>query len=166
MRTLRPCELPISMRVCGPHPPHTITVDHADLLVFPSDITDTSRGSTGRASMTRKPVQRANTPIAANRSPRFRHARNQQRTARRLASRSSAVSMWWDALRQPRPEFFTPMSLSLALGGPTNGFAAALRWLGWRNTVRRVHGTKVTLWLPPTTTIKPRPVGRPRIYAP
>jgi hypothetical protein len=66
----------------------------------------------------------------------------------------------------PRPTFFTPMSLALSLGSPMRRMAAALRWLGWCRVVRRVRGSPVTLWLPPSTTIQPRPRGRPRIYEP
>lgn len=93
-----------------------------------------------------------------------RQARNQARAARKLASRTSTVTMWWRGLTVPRPDFFTPMSLALSLGQPMRRMAAALRWLGWRRVVRRVHGVQVLLWLPPTSTIKPRPVGRPRVY--
>ena len=91
-------------------------------------------------------------------------ARTQARAARRLASRTAAVTVWWNAMSDPKPDFFTPWSLALSLGHPMRRMAAALRWLGWQRVKRRVHGDQVHLWLPPTTAIKPRPIGRPRIY--
>jgi hypothetical protein len=115
--------------------------------------------------MTRKSTSRPSNPATRGRPSRFNQARIRQRAARRLASRSALVSVWWDALSYPRPESFTPLALRIAFGGPSNRFSAALRWLGWTHTVRRVHGSKATLWLPPASTVKPRPVGRPRIYA-
>jgi hypothetical protein len=95
---------------------------------------------------------------------RFKKARTKARAARRLASRAAAVSIWWTRLATPRPEFMTPMTLAVSLGYPIRRMAAALRWLGWRKIIRRVHGQQVPLWLPPTSTIRPRPKGRPRLY--
>jgi hypothetical protein len=95
---------------------------------------------------------------------RFKKARTEARATRRLASRTAAVSIWWTRLATPRPEFMTPKTLAVSLGYPIRRMAAALRWLGWRKIIRRIHGQQVPLWLPPTSTIKPRPKGRPRIY--
>lgn len=104
-------------------------------------------------------------PSTKSRASR-RQARIQTRASRRLASRTASVAIWWNALPRPHPEFFTPMALSLSLGKPMRRMAAALRWLGWRRIVRRVRGAQVPLWLPPTTSIKPRSIGRPRLYEP
>jgi len=99
-------------------------------------------------------------------TPRQRNnsVRNEKRRARRLASRTAVITVWWNGQPNPRPDFYTPLSLALALGKPSNRFAPALRWLGWRCIHRLVHGSKATLWLPPTSTIQPRPRGRPRLY--
>ena len=94
----------------------------------------------------------------------FKNARTVSRAARRLASRTAAITVWWNRQPAPRPNFLTPMTLALSLGYPVRRMAAALRWLGWRQIIRRVRGKQVTLWLPPSTTLKPRPQGRPRIY--
>ena len=96
--------------------------------------------------------------------PSFKKARTAARVARRLASRTAATALWWERLSAPRPNFLTSMTLALSLGHPIRRMAAALRWLGWRQIIRRVHGRQVPLWLPPSTTLKPRPRGRPRIY--
>lgn len=93
-------------------------------------------------------------------------ARAQARAARRLASRAALISTWWDGLPAPRPTYLTPLALSAALGQSTQSLAAALRWLGWRRIIRRVHGAQVPLWVPPGSTLTPRPPGRPRLYAP
>jgi hypothetical protein len=73
--------------------------------------------------------------------------------------------MWWDAVTVPRPDFYTPLALSAALGQPMRRVAAALRWLGWQKIIRRVYGKQVPLWLPPSSAIMPRKPGRPRLYA-
>lgn len=96
----------------------------------------------------------------------FKRARTVARIARRLASRTATVSIWWDRLPTPRPNYLTPATLALSLGYPIRRMGGALRWLGWRKIVRRMWGLQVPLWLPPTTTLKPRPRGRPRIYHP
>ena len=108
-----------------------------------------------------KPLRRP--PSAAKAA--FRNAQMQSRAARRLASRTAYVVNWWTAMPQPRPEFMTPLTLQVSLGQPIRRMAAALRWLGWRKIVRRMHGSPVPLWLPPTSHIKPRARGRPRLYA-
>ena len=95
---------------------------------------------------------------------RFKKVRTAARAARRLASRTAATALWWERQASPRPEFLTPMTLALSLGYPIRRMAAALRWLGWRRIIRRVRGKQVALWLPPSTTLKPRPRGRPRLY--
>lgn len=94
----------------------------------------------------------------------FKTARRVSLAARRLASRTSTLSMWWDSQRYPRPAYFTPKALERATGQPMRRTAAALRWLGWRRIVRRVWGTQRTLWIPPASPLKPRPRGRPRLY--
>ena len=101
---------------------------------------------------------------SAERTP-FKNARKVSRAARRLASRTAAITVWWNRQPEPRPNFLTPMTLTLSLGYPIRRMAAALRWLGWQKVIRRVHGTQTALWLPPTTTLTPRPRGRPRVYA-
>ena len=108
------------------------------------------------------------TTTATARPPRaqssFKKARTVSRAARRLASRTAAITVWWNRQAPPLPDFLTPMTLALSLGYPIRRMAAALRWLGWRQIIRRVRGKQVALWLPPSTTIKPRPQGRPHIY--
>lgn len=94
---------------------------------------------------------------------RFKKVRSAARAARRLASRTAATALWWERQALPRPDFLTPMTLALSLGCPVRRMAAALRWLGWRRIIRRVRGKQMALWLPPSTTLKPRPRGRPRI---
>lgn len=96
----------------------------------------------------------------------FKHARTTARIARRLASRTATVSIWWDRLPNPKPNYLTPASLARSLGFPIRRMAAALRWLGWRKIVRRIWGRQVPLWVPPSSTLKPRPRGRPSIYHP
>ncbi len=93
-----------------------------------------------------------------------RRARTETRATRRLAARTAATVIWWKLQAEPTPNFFTPASLAVSLGYSIRRMAAALRWLGWRKIIRRVHGQQVPLWLPPTSTVKPRPKGRPRIY--
>ena len=95
---------------------------------------------------------------------RFKKVRTAARAARRLAARTAATALWWERLASPRPDFLTPMTLALSLGCPIRRKAAALRWLGWRRIIRRVRGKQMALWLPPSTTLKPRPRGRPRLY--
>lgn len=90
--------------------------------------------------------------------------RTQARRARRLAWRSARVGAWWSSLPEPRPEYMTPCMLQVSLGQPLRRMAAALRWLGWQKIIRRVYGNQVPLWLPPTTSIRPRPPGRPPWY--
>lgn len=104
------------------------------------------------------------TPSRPQAQSKFQKARSISRAARRLASRSAAITVWWNRQPAPRPDFLTPMTLTLSLGYPIRRMAAALRWLGWRQIIRRVRGKQVVLWLPPSTTIKPRPRGRPRIH--
>ena len=111
-------------------------------------------------------VKRINNPATMKRRTSAKQERNESRAARRLASRTAEVVVWWNTMPGPRPTFITPMSLALSLGAPMRRMAAALRWLGWFRVVRRVRGSPVTLWLPPSTTLQPRPRGRPRIYEP
>ena len=68
-------------------------------------------------------------------------------------------------MQGPRPDSMSPLDLQQSLNQPLRRMAAALRWLGWRKIIRRVYGKQVPLWLPPSTAFKPRPQGRPRIYA-
>ena len=96
----------------------------------------------------------------------FKTRRAKIRAARRLASRTAYVVNWWTTLQQPRPEYMTPLALQVSLRQPMRRMAASLRWLGWQKIVRRMHGTPAPLWLPPTSKIKPRARGRPRLYAP
>ena len=96
----------------------------------------------------------------------FKARRAKIRAARRLASRTAYVVNWWTTLQQPRPEYMTPLALQVSLRQPMRRMAASLRWLGWQKIVRRMHGTPAPLWLPPTSNIKPRARGRPRLYAP
>ena len=95
---------------------------------------------------------------------RFKKVRTAARAARRLASRTAAITIWWERLGPDHPDLLTPNTLALSLGCPIRRIAAALRWLGWRRITRRVRGKQMALWLPPSTTLKPRPRGRPRIY--
>lgn len=88
--------------------------------------------------------------------------RTARRTARRLTERQRAITSWWHGLPEPRPDYITSFALALALGRPVRRVAGALRAMGWRCLVRRVHGRKVTLWLPPGSPITKRPRGRPR----
>lgn len=148
------------MRVCGPHHARTVHFNHADFRPF----TQRQRKQEYNGECIVNPNRLKGRGLTAKLSAASRQARNQARAARRLASRSAAVTVWWDALPNPRPEFFTPMSLALSLGQPMRRMAAALRWLRWRRVIRRVNGDQVPLWLPPTTTLTPRPVGRPRVY--
>jgi len=92
-------------------------------------------------------------------------ARKLSRVHRRLASRAARVTTWWAAVKPVKPQYMTPLALTLSIGLPMQRIAAALYFLGWKRIVRRVHGKQVTLWLPPNSTIKTRPVGRPRSYA-
>ena len=105
-------------------------------------------------------------PQTSAASRAFKQARTQARAARRLAARTAHVVSWWTAMPEPRPGFMASLTLQRALDQPMRRMAAALRWLGWRKIIRRVHGKQVPLWLPPASTINPRPRGRPRIYAP
>ena len=94
----------------------------------------------------------------------FKHARTTARAARRLASRTATVSIWWDRLPNPKPNYLTPATLALSLGCSIRRMATALRWLGWRRIIRRVRGKQMALWVPPSTTLEPRPRGRPLMY--
>ena len=87
-----------------------------------------------------------------------------KRAARRIATRQKTVASWWNTLPAPRPDYITAFALSLALRHPMRRMGAALHGLGWRRIVRRVHGRKVTLWLPPGSPITKRPRGRPRLH--
>lgn len=91
--------------------------------------------------------------------------RTERRSQRRLNRRIAQVVAWWAAMQCPRPEFMAPLTLQRSLNQPLRRMAVALRWLGWRKIIRRVHGKQVALWLPPSTALQPRPQGRPRIYA-
>ena len=88
------------------------------------------------------------------------------RAARRLAARAAHVTTWWASITAPKPQYLTPMSLEVHLGKPLRSMAAALRLLGWCCLRRSMRGHQKTIWLPPSTTIQPRPRGRPRIYEP
>ena len=92
--------------------------------------------------------------------------RPQLRAARRLAARQSQISLWWASMPTPRPDYFSPLALSLALDQNLRRMAAALRALGWQRVIRRVHGRQIALWLPPGSPITPRSRGRPRHDAP
>ena len=106
-------------------------------------------------------------PVGAPRATAtFRDVRKVSRAARRLASRTSAITVWWDRLPTPRPNYLTPATLAMSLGYPIRRMGGALRWLGWIRTVRRIRGKQAALWVPPSSTLKPRPRGRPRIYHP
>jgi hypothetical protein len=102
-------------------------------------------------------------PITAMRA---RHMQNRTtaKSARRLAARAAQVTTWWASITAPKPQYLTPMSLELSLGKHPRRMAAALRLLGWRCIVRSIRGRQKVIWLSPTSTIKPRPKGRPRIY--
>ena len=110
------------------------------------------------------PPLTATAKAASARKTRFKKVRTAARAARRLASRTAATALWWERQASPRPDFLTPMKLALSLGYPIRRMAAALRWLGWRRIIRRVRGKQMALWLPPSTTLKTRPRGRPRLY--
>lgn len=116
-------------------------------------------------STPRNPASRASRVYQKARRS-FLAKRSQARAARRLASRTAQVELWWSAMPQPRPTFYTPLALSSALGQPLRRVAAALRWLGWQKIRRRVHGKQVALWLPPSSPVTRRRPGRPRLYAP
>ena len=97
------------------------------------------------------------------RAQAYKQARTEARAARRLAQRTAHVAAWFDALPQ-KPSFVTPKTLESCLGQPMQCMAPALRWLGWHKIIRRVWGKQVWLWIPPDSTLVPRPRGRPRIY--
>lgn len=101
--------------------------------------------------------------IAARRQA-FLQSRAQALAARRLASRTAQVELWWNTVPQPRPTFYAPLALSAALGQPLRRMAAALRWLGWTQIKRRMRGKQVALWLPPGSPVRRRRTGRPRLY--
>ncbi len=103
------------------------------------------------------------TKQTSNRRP-FLADRAAARAARRLASRTTLAALWWNAVPDPKPQFYTPLALRLALGQSMRRMAAALRWLGWRQIRRRVHGKQLFLWLPPSSEVQPRQPGRPRLY--
>jgi len=98
---------------------------------------------------------------------RARHQQNRAnaRSSRRLAARAAHVTTWWASITAPKPQYLTAMSLELSLGKPIRRMAAALRLLGWRCMVRNMRGHQKTVWLPPSSTLQPRPRGRPRVYA-
>jgi hypothetical protein len=153
------------MRAARPHGAHSSHFNGAN-AVTPIDHLKWDHSTTEReVVMTRTSSNRAKSRAATGYQKQLQKSRRLRRTARRFASRTAVVAAWWDALQPPKPDFFTTWSLSIALGAPTNRFAAALRRLGWHRTERRVHGTKTTLWLPPNSSIKTRPVGRPRANA-
>lgn len=104
------------------------------------------------------------TPLSVMRA---RHLQNRAnaRVARRLAARAAHVTTWWASITTPKPQYLTPMSLELSLGKPLRRMAAALRLLGWRCMVRSIRGHQRTVWLPSSSTLQPRPRGRPRVYA-
>ena len=90
--------------------------------------------------------------------------RTARRAQRRLARRAGQVALW-SASAPPHPSYYTAQELKTLLGHPIHHYAPALRWLGWRRIVRTMHRKAVTLWLPPGSPLKPRPRGRPRVYA-
>jgi hypothetical protein len=92
--------------------------------------------------------------------------RTQRRQDRRLANRAAFVATWWAAQPNPKPDYYSPLTLQLCLGQPLRRMAASLRLLGWRRIVRRHYGRQIWLWIPPQSALKPRPRGRPRIYLP
>lgn len=104
------------------------------------------------------------TPLSVMRA-RHQQNRANARVARRLAARAAHVTSWWASITAPKPQYMTPMSLELSLGKPIRRMAAALRLLGWRCMVRSVRGHQKTVWLAPSSTLQPRPRGRPRVYA-
>lgn len=87
-----------------------------------------------------------------------------KRVVRRITARQKVVMSWWTSLPAPRPDYITAFALTRALKSPMRRMGAALHALGWRRLVRRVHGRKVTLWLPPGSPITKRPRGRPRLH--
>ena len=89
--------------------------------------------------------------------------RSCSRATRRLVARQSHIQKWWASLPTPRPEYFTPLALTLALNENTRRLALALRLLGWQSVVRRVHGKSTRFWLPPDSPVTRRPRGRPRL---
>ena len=90
--------------------------------------------------------------------------RTQRRQDRRLAARAAFIATWWAAQPHPRADYFSPLTLQISIGQPMRRMAAALRLLGWCRIVRRHYGQQIWIWLPPASTLKPRPRGRPRLY--
>jgi len=86
------------------------------------------------------------------------------RTLRTRARLIAKASKWWAALPYPRPTALTPNTLQNVTGTDMQRLAPALRALGWLRILRRVNGTPTTLWLPPGSPIKRRPVGRPALH--
>ncbi len=102
----------------------------------------------------------------------MRKARAQSRATCRRASHTARLTMWWAALPSPRPDSFTPAALTVAMGHlarrtpfALRRLAPSLQQMGWRQIKRRVNGKQVALWLPPTSTLRPRPRGGQRIYS-
>lgn len=61
----------------------------------------------------------------------FKLARTSARIARRLASRTATVSIWWDRLLNPKPNYLTPVNAGPIAGLPdsTHGGCTALAGL-------------------------------------
>lgn len=81
------------------------------------------------------------------------------RQLRQLKRNVFAVSKWWAHLPDTKPVWFRPTTLTQSLHRPMALLAPALRALGWTRIIRRIHGKPSTLWLPPGSPIKRRPVG-------
>ncbi len=89
-----------------------------------------------------------------------------ERADHRMLQRAARIGPWWRGLPLPKPAYFRPRELELALNVPITVLARPLRVLGWRSIVRSFDGMQQTVWLPPGSPIQKRPPGRPRIYEP
>lgn len=81
------------------------------------------------------------------------------------ASRGGVYVDWWWSRQTERRPYYRPSELRRAVGVPMRSIAEALRVRGWRRVVRRgVDDTprQRVIWVPPGSTLKLRPRGRPR----
>lgn len=86
------------------------------------------------------------------------------RTRRARARTMTRVTLWWTGQPAPKPQALTPHTLRTVFSTPMECLGPALHALGWIRILRRVNGKPTTLWLPPGSPVKRRPVGRPALH--
>jgi hypothetical protein len=102
--------------------------------------------------------------FAENKAARSKE-RKRRRAANRLGRRLSQLVVWWASVSVPKPTYLTASELRLSTDRPIQALSEALQKLGWKRIIRRFASKRIILWVPPGSPVKPRPRGRPRIYA-